>query len=86
MFEEWECSIGEVKLAPGDTLVAFTDGVTEAMSDAGEEFGDARLVEILGANRHLPVSSLLRAITTAVLQFSSGEREDDVTLVIARCR
>ena len=56
------------------------------MSDAGEEFGDARVVEILKSNRHLPVSSLLRAIATAVLQFSGGEREDDVTLVIARCR
>ncbi|MFQ5817833.1 MAG: SpoIIE family protein phosphatase [Terriglobia bacterium] len=86
LFEEWESTIGEVQLAPGDTLVIFSDGITEAMSDAGEEFGVARLLDTLRANSHLTVPALLSAIVTTVQQFSGREQEDDLTLVVARPR
>ena len=45
--DEWDCSMGESRLFPGDTLVLYTDGVTESFNDAGEEFGEERLVEAL---------------------------------------
>ncbi|MDA2912452.1 SpoIIE family protein phosphatase [Acidobacteriia bacterium AH_259_A11_L15] len=86
MFEKWECSVAEVSLAPGDTLVIFSDGVTEAMSDEGEEFGDARFVKALRAHGHLPVDSLLHTLVSTVQEFSGREQEDDVTLVVARAR
>ncbi|MFQ5663543.1 MAG: SpoIIE family protein phosphatase [Terriglobia bacterium] len=86
LFEEWESTIGEVQLAPGDTLVIFSDGITEAMSDAGEEFGVARLLDTLRANSHLTVPALLSAIVTTVQQFSGRKQEDDLTLVVARPR
>jgi sigma-B regulation protein RsbU (phosphoserine phosphatase) len=86
LFEEWECSVAEVQLAPGDTLVLYTDGVTEAESAEGEEFGEARLIETLRAQRHLPVNSLLDTIVATVQQFSNREQADDITLVVARCR
>lgn len=85
MFEAWHCEIAEVELAPGDMLVLYTDGVTEATNSDGEEFGETHLLETLGSNSHLPVKSLLQTVVGAVQQFSRGnEQQDDVTLVIAR--
>jgi sigma-B regulation protein RsbU (phosphoserine phosphatase) len=85
LFEEWHCEIAEVQLAPGDTLVLYTDGVSEATNAEGEEFGESHLLDTLGNNFHLPVGPLLQAIVEAVQQFSSGsEQQDDITLVIAR--
>jgi serine phosphatase RsbU (regulator of sigma subunit) len=45
LFNNWKCEVAETELAPGDTLVLYTDGITEARNLAGEEFGEARLVE-----------------------------------------
>jgi sigma-B regulation protein RsbU (phosphoserine phosphatase) len=85
LFEDWHCEIAEVQLAPGDTLVLYTDGITEATNADGEEFGESRLLATLGSNFHLPVGPLLQAIVEAVQQFSRGsEQQDDITLVIAR--
>ncbi len=85
LFEAWQCEIAEVELAAGDTLVLYTDGVTEASNGDGEEFGEARLVDVLISHSHLPLEGLLQAVVEAVQQFSSGsEQQDDITLVIAR--
>jgi phosphoserine phosphatase RsbU/P len=84
LFERWECEVAEVALAPGDTLVLYTDGITEACSADGEEFGESRLLDTLRNCSHLPVGSLLKAIVAAVQQFTAGEQQDDITLVIAR--
>jgi sigma-B regulation protein RsbU (phosphoserine phosphatase) len=86
LFDRWECSVAEAQLAPGDTLVMYTDGVTEAANAAGEEFGEDRLIEILRAQRHLPVPGLLEDIVAAVQEFSDRKQADDITLVIARCK
>jgi len=86
LFEKWECSVAEVQLAAGDTLVLYTDGVTEAENAEGEQFGESRLVETMIAQRHLPVPSLLETIVETVQKFSEGEQADDITLVLARCR
>ncbi len=85
MFEAWECSVTEMELHPGDLLVIFSDGVSEAMSDEGELYGEERLLEAIRARRHLPVPELLEALAAAVIQFSGREQEDDITLVVARC-
>jgi len=85
LFEDWHCEIAEVQLAPGDMLVLYTDGITEATNADGEEFGESRLLATLGSNFYLPVGPLLQAIVEAVQQFSRGsEQQDDITLVIAR--
>lgn len=83
--EEWGCEIAETQLAPGDTLVLYTDGVTEAVNDNGEEFGEHGLIELLHAYRRLPPSALLRSVVRGVQQFAGNEFQDDVTLVAARC-
>jgi sigma-B regulation protein RsbU (phosphoserine phosphatase) len=85
LFEDWRCEIAEVRLAPGDTLVLYTDGITEATNADGEEFGESHLLDTLGRHSHLPVGPLLQAVVGAVQQFSSGsEQQDDITAVIAR--
>jgi serine phosphatase RsbU (regulator of sigma subunit) len=86
LFEKWECSVAEVQLASGDTLVLYTDGVTEAESPEGQEFGESRLAETLRAHRNLSVDSLLETIVAAVQKFSGRDQADDITLVVARCR
>jgi sigma-B regulation protein RsbU (phosphoserine phosphatase) len=85
LFEKWECSVVEVQLAAGDILILYTDGVTEAENDEGEQFGESRLIETMLAQRHLPVPSLLETIVATVQKFSDGEQADDITLVLARC-
>ncbi len=85
LFEEWECSAAEVQFAAGDTLVLYTDGVTEAENVQDEQFGESRLIETMLAQRHLPVPSLLETIVEAVQKFSEGEQADDITLVLAKC-
>ena len=74
-----------MRLAPGDILVLYTDGVTEATNADGEEFGESRLLDSLRSNCRLPVEGILQAVVEAVQQFSNvSEQQDDITLVIAR--
>jgi sigma-B regulation protein RsbU (phosphoserine phosphatase) len=84
LFDEWQCAVDETRFEAGDTFVLFTDGVTEAMSDAGEEFGDARLLALVRAHAHLPPSAMLDRIVEAVRDFSESEQEDDLTLIVGR--
>ena len=90
LFAEWDCAIGECRLLPGDTLALYTDGVTEAFNDAGEEFGDERLIEALRRHRarpsHAPSQAMVSSIIDEVRQFSPHEQYDDITLIVAQCR
>ena len=76
-------SAGNGKLAPGDCLVAFTDGLVEARSPAGEAFGAARLRNALRANGTAP-AQLVRGVLDALHAFTGpAEPHDDVTLLAA---
>jgi serine phosphatase RsbU (regulator of sigma subunit)/biotin operon repressor len=86
LFKEWDCSITETLLFPGDTLALYTDGVTESFNAAEEEFGEQRLIEALKRHRELPSQALLGSIVDEVRQFSSHEQQDDITLIVAKCR
>ncbi len=85
LFEELSIQVEEISLAPGDILALYTDGVTEAVDEHGEEFGEDRLVEALCGNNDRSAQQLLQAVFDAVGRFSPGEQQDDITLVIARC-
>ena len=86
LFKEWDCSIAESQISPGDILALYTDGITESFNAAGEEFGEERLVEALRRGRELSSPNLLAAIVAEVKQFSPLEQHDDITLIVARCR
>jgi serine phosphatase RsbU (regulator of sigma subunit) len=85
LFKEWDCSIGECDLRPGDTLALYTDGVTEAFNDAEEEFGEQRLMQALRKHRESPSRAMLESIVGEVRKFSSREQYDDITLIVAKC-
>lgn len=85
LFPEWDCSMAEAQLLPGDTLALYTDGVTDSFNDRGEDFGEQRLIEALRRHRELPCRSMLAAVVDDVRQFSSQEQHDDITLIVAKC-
>jgi serine phosphatase RsbU (regulator of sigma subunit) len=85
LFRDWDCRFDECRLSPGDTLVVYTDGISEAPNPAGEEFGELRLVEALRRNTNLPSQALLAAIVNEVQRFSPQEQFDDITLIVAKC-
>ena len=86
IFEQWECEVEQIRLAPGDLMVIFSDGVSEADRNEEEEYGEARLIRELQACRDLPVNEIVEAIFTSVQKFSAGAQSDDLTLVIAKVR
>lgn len=85
LFEQWECSAEQMRVAPGDLLVIFSDGVTEAAHNE-EEYGEARLIHELQACRHLPANEIVEVILASVQEFSAGAQSDDLTLMIAKAR
>jgi sigma-B regulation protein RsbU (phosphoserine phosphatase) len=76
-----------LKLEPGDTLVLFSDGVTEAMDPDEQMFGVARLKELLTGQLECPLEQLQKCVLEAVENFSRGAHQaDDLTLLIVRYR
>jgi sigma-B regulation protein RsbU (phosphoserine phosphatase) len=72
----------EMQLEPGDRLILYTDGVTEATNSAGEEFTIPRLSALGTRWAALGASDLLEKIRTEVSAYSDGIFHDDVTLVV----
>jgi len=73
---------GEIDLRPGDRLVMFTDGLSEAVDGNGEEFGEKRLAETSLCNRQLSAEALHRCLLDRVTDFCGGEFEDDATILV----
>ena len=79
-----ECRI---HLQPGDFLVAYTDGITEAFSPGGEEFGEERLEQALWAASERSAAGIVEAVVQAVDEFALGmQQHDDMTMVVAKVR
>lgn len=83
-FPGWEGSEAVVEFTPGDALFAYTDGLTEAQSGEGEEFGDARLGAALAAAQSEAPEAVLDKVMGAVGAFSPGAQRDDITAVVLR--
>jgi len=75
----------EGQLAPGDAVLLYTDGVTEALNGEGEEFGEERLLEATRQHRELSLPELLAAVADQARRFSPHEQTDDITLMAAKC-
>jgi serine phosphatase RsbU (regulator of sigma subunit) len=76
-------SIGEVVIERGETLVGYTDGVTETTNAAGEYFSEEGLIALLAKAR--PLSSLLEQVQDLVEDYSTGTQQaDDITLLAVR--
>ena len=72
----------EIDLEHGDCLVLYTDGVTEALNNEGEEFGEQRLQELLSLGYGLHATELRDRVMSAVNDFTGGRTQDDATLMV----
>jgi sigma-B regulation protein RsbU (phosphoserine phosphatase) len=82
VFASRNYELGSAQLSPGDRVVLFTDGVTEACNAEGEEFGEARLLRLLEDHRTLSADQLQAKILAVVAEFSGGRWQDDATLLV----
>ena len=74
-----------IRLRSGDLLVAFTDGVSEAMSKLGEEYGEPRLEEVLKASKGTRAAEVLEAIHHDVKRHvGDHSQSDDITLLLLK--
>jgi len=73
-----------VEIAPGDVLVLYTDGVTEAMNGSQEFFGEERLQEVVRRRKAEPAALVVRGIWDAVREFRQGDQDDDLTIVVLK--
>jgi sigma-B regulation protein RsbU (phosphoserine phosphatase) len=73
----------KARLGPGDTLVIFTDGITEAMNPVRKLYGQPRLVEVLASREFSGPKETVEAIVQDVQAFAAGaEQSDDITLLL----
>jgi sigma-B regulation protein RsbU (phosphoserine phosphatase) len=79
------CELASESLMPGDALVFYTDGVTEAENRFGEEFGMKRLSETVRKGSSLSAEDLMTAIYNAAADFCGDEFNDDVTILVVKC-
>ncbi len=86
MFEETRYHQHYLKFVSGDILVLYTDGITEAENDSGEEFGRERLLEKVIAGRNLSARKLINFIQQGAEEFAGRKMlADDCTLLIIKC-
>jgi sigma-B regulation protein RsbU (phosphoserine phosphatase) len=74
-----------LRLEPRDTLVLFTDGVSEAMSRDFEEFGEQRLEAALLVNAEKNAAEIIRAVHLSIVQFAKdAAQSDDITMMVVK--
>ena len=85
LFEHATFEEETVRLAPGEWLIVFSDGVSEALSADGEEFGDARIISTVTAQADTDPAGMLKAVFADVRAFTRGApQSDDITALILR--
>ena len=85
LFEQSRYEQGTVHLRSGDLLIAYTDGVTEALDALGEEFGEGRLQTVIDEHLHLPAETVRDTLMRRVAAWSTGAPQyDDLTFVIMK--
>ncbi|PYR78585.1 MAG: hypothetical protein DMF87_13575 [Acidobacteria bacterium] len=85
MFADPQYEQEEIQLAPGDLLAVFSDGVTEALNAADEEYGEGRARSAIAPNWLEPSNAVLQALLESVRAFAQGApQNDDVTALIVR--
>jgi len=85
VFPEETYDTGNAQFGPGDRLVLFTDGLTEAQDSEGTEFGEQQLLDILSLCRERSGHEIQEEVLRAVREFSARELQDDATLLVLAC-
>lgn len=85
LVEAGEFGSHALKIGAGNVLVAYTDGVSEARNDAGDEFGDARLLEVVERHRAGSAAQICSAILDTIRQYrGTRQDQDDVTVMVVK--
>jgi sigma-B regulation protein RsbU (phosphoserine phosphatase) len=82
VFPEWTYEEGRVELAPGDRLLLFSDGISEAEDATGTQFSEDRLLELVREHRALAGPAIKEKLLCAVADFAAGPWQDDSTLLV----
>jgi len=74
-----------LRIVPGDLLVFFTDGISEAMNDRADCFGETQLAELIEEHGHLPIGELRERILREIAAFVGGApQHDDMTMILLK--
>ncbi len=84
-FPEAPYQQGTLKLEPGDVFVGFTDGISEAMNNAEEEWGEEHLIPTAAANVDKPAAQMIPSLMAEADRFVNGApQHDDMTLIVLK--
>jgi len=87
MMDDMEYDVHKVTLRPGDTILLYTDGVTEAMNGNADLFEESRLVDALKRSNGAPLPEMLKGIQEDLLRFTAGTTQsDDITMLALQYR
>src|SRR6266404_1937888 len=87
MFPRAKFTMHRTQLEPGDAVVIFSDGVTEAQNTTRDFFGDTRLEHLLKGSAELPVGEMCTRMVDAVENFAGlTPQTDDITVVLVRVK
>ncbi|MEW6207127.1 MAG: PP2C family protein-serine/threonine phosphatase [Acidobacteriota bacterium] len=84
LFAHSDFQAGQVALQYGDMIALYSDGITEAESAGGEEFGEQRLRRIIESHLSKPLVEIQEAVISSVREWAGREPQDDMTLLIVR--
>ncbi len=84
MFPNWTYEEGTVQLNPGELVLAYTDGVTEAVNPAGEEWGEEGLLRAAAEHDAENADEMVEGIFRSMDEFSPGRQTDDATVIVLR--
>jgi sigma-B regulation protein RsbU (phosphoserine phosphatase) len=85
LLRDFPYSQATITLEPGDLLVAFTDGISEAMNPHEEEWGEEQMIEAVRACNHLSAADMITQLVKDADAFAAGAKQhDDMTLVVIR--
>ncbi len=79
---DWTYTTGKATFGPGDRLICYTDGFTEARNGDDEEFGEDPLAALAQATPRGSAETLAEALTSAVITWTGGDAQDDATLIV----
>ena len=87
LFDGGEYEQETIQMQSGDVLVAFTDGITEALNSSGEEFGESRLRNVVQAAASFSAREMTEEVVKSVKEWSGSRlQHDDLTLVIMKVK
>jgi PAS domain S-box-containing protein len=85
-FQDAAYTVGEAEVEAGDCVLMMTDGIEESFGESGGQFGRDRIFQVFAAHANQAASQQAQAVLDAVIRFTNGKVQDDMTVLVARMR